>query len=535
MSKKSFTNLNKIIHNKKVITDGKGIADTMNSFFVNIGSSVEAKIPLGKKNFHTYLKNKNPNSVFLQACDQLEIAQIINGFNRSKSCGPFSIPTKILKEFSQHLISPLTTIVNKSLEEGTFPKLLKSASVCPIFKKNDKTKCANYRPISLLSNISKVFERIMYNRIENFLDDFDVIYKLQFGFRKKYSTNHALLSIVEQIRSNLDNKAFSCGVIVDLEKAFDTVNHKILLGKLDHYGIRGNANKWVNSYLTNRTQCVNTNGFTSEYLNVSCGVPQGSILGPLLFIIYINDMHKAFDKCMVHHFADDTNLLFSHKNPKIIKKVMNNELRFLFEWLCANRLSLNVGKTEFILFRPPRIKLESRIVLTLNHTKIHASYKIKYLGLLLDDRLTWKAHICELSKKLSRSVGMLFKIRDFCPKSVLRSLYFSIFNSHLSYGLPAWGNADKLYLEKINLIQKKAIRAITFADFNDHTSPLLKELKILSLSDLYQYQLSSLMWDLDHNLLPQSLSTYFIKRKSIHSHLTRMATAEKFSNQEVQY
>ena len=260
----------------------------------------------------------------------------------------------------------------------------------------------------------------MYNRIEDFLHTFDIIYQLQFGFRKKYSTNHALLSIIEQIRSNLDNKTFSCGVFVDLEKAFDTVNHNILLEKLDHYGIRGKDNNWIRSYLTNRYQCVSINGAKSKNMKVRCGVHQGSILGPLLFIIYINDMNKALNKSTVHHFADDTNLLFSDKDPNVIRKIMNRELELLFEWLCANRLSLNVGKTEFIIFRPPRMNLENRIVLTLNHTKIFESRKIKYLGLLIDDRLTWKFHINELCKKLNRSVGMLYKIRHLCLKSVLR-------------------------------------------------------------------------------------------------------------------
>ena len=158
------------------------------------------------------------------------------------------------------------------------------------------------------------------------------------------------------------------------------------------------------------------------------------------------------DKCLVHHFADDTNLLFSHKNPKVIKKVMNKELQYLFQWLCANRLSLNVGKTEFILFRPPRVKLENRIILTLHGTKLYASNKIKYLGLILDDRLTWKYHIDELSKNLSRSVGMLYKIRNFCTKMVMRSLYFSIFNSYLSYGLSVWGNADEDILKILKIV-----------------------------------------------------------------------------------
>ena len=168
---------------------------------------------------------------------------------------------------------------------------------------------------------------------------------------------------------------------------------------------------------------MSLDGTLSEKLPVHCGAPQGSILGPLLFLIYINDMNKALKKCKVFHFADDTNLLYSNPDPKKIKKVMDKELKLLYDWLCANRLSLNVAKTEFIIFRPPRVNLEDRIVLKLNRTKIYESTKIKYLGLILDSRLSWKYHISELSKKLSRSVGMLYKIRDY---RVLRHKYSDV-------------------------------------------------------------------------------------------------------------
>ena len=352
--------------------------------------------------------------------------------------------------------------MNKSLEEGAFPTLLKTAAVCPIYKKSDKTKCVNYRPISLLSNLSKIFERIMYNRLERYLERNNILYKHQFGFRKSFSTEHALMSITEEIKSNFRMKNFSCGVFVDLEKAFDTVNHSILIAKLKHYGLSDLSLSWFTSYLNNRFQQVSLNGQTSDSNPVTCGVPQGSILGPLLFLIYINDMNTAIKNSTVYHFADDTNLLYSHKNPTTLKKIMNKDLKSLYEWLCANRLSLNVGKTEFMIFRPPRKSLPDRIVLTLNRTKIFESSRIKYLGLILDSKLTWKDHINELSKKLSRSIGMLYKTQEFCPTPVLKSLYYSIFNSHASYGIPVWGYADKLYINKIIKAQKKAIRAITF-------------------------------------------------------------------------
>ena len=189
-------------------------------------------------------------------------------------------------------------------------------------------------------------------------------------------------------------------------------------------------------------------------------------------------MHSAIKKSIVHHFADDTNLLFSHKDPKFISKIMNNELKLFYDWLCANKFSLNVDKTEFIIFRPPGAKLENRVVLTLNGKKIYESRKIKYLGLIMDDRLTWKFHINELCKILGKSLGMLYKTRKLCNENILRSLYFSLFNAHASYGLAVWGQYLSENFSKIERLQKWTIRAIKFADLNAPSKPLMKELQI---------------------------------------------------------
>ena len=197
---------------------------------------------------------------------------------------------------------------------------------------------------------------------------------------------------------------------------------------------------------------------------------------------------------------------------------MNKDLKFLVKWLHANRLSLNIDKTEFIIFRPPRKTLSTRITLTLDNTKLFESTNIKYLGLLLDSRLTWKFHINELSKKLSQAVGILYKIRAYSPKPILLSLYHAIFHSHLTYVLPVWGFANDGLLEKISLMQKKAVCIITSADYHAHTSPIMKETKILSLADQRYHLISSLMWDLDHDRLPPTLSSYFNKCNTIHQH-----------------
>ena len=490
LSKKNHIVPKNVFYKNSTHTDIKDMSNCFNDFFVNIGNSVEAKIPRVDTPFSNFLKNKNNASLFLKPVDDNEIRSMISSLSSSKACGPNSIPTQILKNNVDLLVSPLKHIINLSFSEGCFPQLLKLAEVCPIFKKKDKNRCENYRPISLLSNLSKLFERAMHTRIYEFLESHSIFSDLQFGFRKKHSTNHALLGIIENIKEKMDRNLFSCGVFIDLEKAFDTVNHKILVEKLEFYGIRGLCNQWFVSYLSNRKQQVKLDGTKSSFLDITCGVPQGSILGPLLFLIYINDMKNSVKNSVLHHFADDTNLL------------------------CSDA----------------RKNFEHRFTLTLNRTTLFESTKIKYLGLILDKALSWKHHIFELRKKLSRAVGILYKMRSIgTPQNVLVSLYYSLFHSHMSYGICVYGLTNSKYTSKITLIQKRAIRIISKAPHNAHTQPLFSKLGILNFDKTLELQLSILMWQYDHGKLPNCFNSYFKKIKSIHTHNTRSSSSQKLS------
>ena len=243
----------------------------------------------------------------------------------------------------------------------------------------------------------------MHKRLSIFFDKNKLIYSLQFGFRQNYSTSYALIHLTETIKQSPDQGLFSCGIFVDLRKAFDTVDHDILLG------IRGITNKWFEAYLKDRQQFVSINGYCSEYVSMPIGVPQGSALGPLLFLLYINDLNLAIKHCKVHHFADDTNLLYTSNFIKKLNKFLNKDLKNLTNWLNANKITLNSDKTEMILFKPTKKLLDCQLKLKLNGKRLYQTSSVKYLGIKIDQYLNWQDHINNIAIKLNKANAMLYK------------------------------------------------------------------------------------------------------------------------------
>ena len=286
-------------------------------------------------------------SLLLYRIKQEEIQNAIINLKNSNSSGYDEFTSKFVKLSSPLLIPALEKLFNMSLSSGIYPSNLKTAKVLPIYKKGDSKSLNNYRPISILSTLNKIYEKILYTRLVSYIEKFNIFYKFQFGFRTNHSTEHALIEIVDQIRLSIDKNELTCGIFIDLSKAFDTVNHDILLKKLDHYGIRGNALNLFRSYLKNRKQYTMIENYKSKTSNISCGVPQGSVLGPLFFLLFINDLPNCCPSGKIRIFADDTNVFFHSNN---IEDLISNAKSIMLQlnyFFGSNKLTLNTSKSSF--------------------------------------------------------------------------------------------------------------------------------------------------------------------------------------------
>ena len=339
---------------------------------------------------------------------------------------------------------------------------------------------------------SKVLERLTYNRLNSYIKKFNLLTDTQYGFRENRSTNMAISTLFDSLVTNMDNGLITGGIFLDLSKAFDTVNHEILLRKLSHYGIRGISNHWFKSSLSNRTQFVKYNSVESSTISVSCGVPQGSILGPLLFLIYINDLTNVSNILKAILFADDTNLFYSHKDIRNLKSTLNNELIKISEWFKANKLSLNADKSHYMLFGQ-NTSLQN-IIIKIDNNIISKVNKIKFLGVIIDEKLNWKSHIELITTRVSRGIGILNKASKFLPTHILPTIYSTLVLPHLQYCNLTWGKNYNIRLYALHLLQKMAIRIINRAGYLDHSLPLFKKSKQLTIFDINKLQIASLMY-----------------------------------------
>ena len=468
-------------------------------------------------------------SLYLFPVNELEVLDIISNLKNTDSKGPDNIPTSLIKSCGHELCQILTYINNCSLLDGVFPEKLKIAKIIPIFKSGDVSIISNYRPISILSAFSKISEKLVSTRLINYLTQHSILHKNQFGFRPKLSTCLALLQLIDDASKSIDDGNITVGVFINLAKAFDTVDHAILLNKLNFYGIRGTAfNCVVRSYLTNRNQYVSLNKVESSCAPICCGVPQGSILGPILFLIYINDLNSYSKTLKTIMFADDTNLFLSGKNIKDIETRINDELELMTEWFRANLLSLNVSKTSFIVFGN-RKNLEVKIYI--DNMLLERQNDTKFLGVILSSDLKWNKHVDTVVNKITKTIGIISKVRHFLPISITRTLYLTLVEPYINYCNLVWALPHStVSLDKIYKIQKRYCRIINFAHYRAHSEPLFQKLSILNIYQIYQTQLAIYMYQQTHNLLPHDHLKHFLTNSSIHTYNTRQK-----SNLHIEY
>ena len=492
--------------------NAKRICNRFAKFFASVGENFAAKIPPASKSAQDYLKllQTSQASLFLNPTDVNEVVALVSQLPNKSSSGHDNISNILLKKIIQPLAPVLVEVFNKSMTLGEFPTVMKLAEIVPLYKNKENFLETNYRPISLLTTISKILEKIMYKRIYLFLQNTGQIYENQYGFRANHSCEYAIGQVIGTLIKNIENRLYSACILLDLSKAFDTIEHRILLQKLEVYSIRGNALAWFDSYLSNRKLRVkcktisNTAETKSDKYPIKYGMPQGSCLGPLIFLIFVNDLHLHLQYSECVQFADDTTLVFAHRNLKYLHFSIESDLITIQDWFNANKLPLNVEKSSYLLYHNQK-QLVSNFKIELNGVEIPRVNHAKLLGVWLDDKLSWDIHVNKLVNKLKCGVGMLRHSKNLLSIKAKKLLYFGQIHSNLSYSNCIWGMMlQKGLAQKLVKIQHNAVKLI---DPTSKVECLYQKHRILKFDDMVKVEQCKLGYKLCHGLLPTAMAS----------------------------
>ena len=508
---------NKLLtENSQILTNTSDIATEFNKFFTEIGPKLASAIPESLTELNIHKQAKYPEFKLLPV-EQSAVLKEIKSLNEHKAEGVDGIPARLVKLSATHIAPVLTHIVNLCIKTNTVPINMKCAKVLPIYKsKGDKKSCNSYRPISILPIYSKIFEKIINAQLQHHLKMECILSHSQFGFQKKKGTTDALIEFANQSFQALNNGNAILGLFLDFSKAFDTINHPILLRKLEHLNFSTDAIDIFNSYLTDRNQRVEIDGIVSDYRTITCGVPQGSILGPTLFLLYINDLANTAPTFKTILFADDTNLFYESRDINRNVNELNSDLNKIGNWCMQNKLTINIEKTNLIVIKNHQNRFKLTENICIHDKNIVEISRIKFLGVTIDPSLNWSSHIDNLRSQMYRSLGLIYHASSFLPTDILILLYNCLINSKIIYCIEAWGSAPQTHLNKILMLQKRLVRIIFHKGPMCHSAPLFKKSKILPVNLLYNLRISLLGHKAFHsvNFNP---STPYITRHSLSS------------------
>lgn len=523
--------------NNEITNDPCIVANEFNGFFLDILNQLNLtqKIPRNFSNLRykdSFSSKQEPSSIYIYPVLPVEILKEINSLKTNTTPGIDNISSSLIKNVGTKIVDILTYLINFSIETGVFPSKLKSAVVIPIFKGGKEDKCNNYRPISLLSCFSKIYEKIIKQRLIAFLEKTGFFSDNQYGFRSGMNTEHALINFMNDVCIGLNESKCVSGLFLDIKKAFDTVDHNILLVKLFKCGVRGVALEWFKSYLIGRTQCVRVNQVNSDMGEIRSGVPQGSVLGAILFIVYINDLCNAKLNGKVTSFADDTALCYTEKTWESTRVSMTEDLEALQWWFTTNRMLLSAEKTKFINFNLKKdINLFNHITYkcadclqnqsackTSTCATVERTSIIKYLGLFVDSEVNWKSQIRRLKGKINNLLRYFYFLRNMADQQIMRTLYFALVQSRIEYGIVIWGNAYNTHIKPIHTLQKHFIRLISHKTKSDHSRPIFNQLKILPIKHLYVFKVLKQFFERSGNI-PQNDNVYRKRLRSCNNFL----------------
>jgi retron-type reverse transcriptase len=492
----------------EVTRDTGRIAQLMNEYFANVGAQLGSKFEdeIGEQfgGFLRYMPNNILSDFKFSPIDQTTLEKLILDL-KSSSPGFDSIPMSIYKDNITLLSSIILYICNVSLLKGVFPKNLSIAKVICIHKSGDPKSCSNYRPISILPAFSKILEKIVSVQLTEYFNAHSLFSSAQYGFRSSFSTENALHEIVDRLYSAFDSNHFGVGIFLDLAKAFDSLDRRVLYRKLACYGITGVEGDWFRSYFANRQQYAVCGNSESTMLPVNFGVAQGSIIGPLLFIIFINDIVHCSTELRFIVYADDTNVFMSSQDMESLMHRVNVELEKVRLWFISNRLTLNSGKSQFMLFHRKRRTVPDRVIpVNIGGVVIERVQQTKFLGVQIDCNLTWEAHTAYVVRKLSKFIPILYRCREQMTNKCLILLYNSLIYPNLIYCNTIWGSSTKVALTPVHQLQKKIIRIIsgTHVRARDHTAPLYRALGFLDISQINMYMSGIYVFKSLNNLSP---------------------------------